>query len=155
MNQFEDGRVLIGPPKSDAGRRVVAIPPHILPAIEDHLLDHVGPGADALVFTGSKGGPLRYAMLDKAWRQARIVAELTDLHLHDLRHASNTWAATTGASTKELMARMGHACAAAALRYQHATADRDRAIARALSGLARPAGATSIGDARAVGGLDA
>ena len=37
------------------------------------------------------------------------------------------------------MARMGHANSAAALRYQHATADRDQAIALALSELARPA----------------
>lgn len=33
------------------------------------------------------------------------------------------------------MAWMGHASAAAALRYQHATADRDRAIASALSSM--------------------
>jgi integrase len=61
---------------------------------------------------------------------------LEDLHdLHDLRHSGNTWAAATGASTAELMARLGHASPVAALRYQHATADRDRAIADALSEL--------------------
>lgn len=54
-------------------------------------------------------------------------------------HAGNTWAAATGASTRELMARMGHSNSAAALRYQHATADRDRAIADALSAMAAPA----------------
>jgi len=37
------------------------------------------------------------------------------------------------------MARMGHASPVAALRYQHATAERDRAIAEALSALAPPA----------------
>jgi integrase len=58
------------------------------------------------------------------------------LRLHDLRHTGNTLAAATGASTKELMARMGHASPQAALIYQHATADRDRAIADALSDLA-------------------
>jgi len=62
-----------------------------------------------------------------------------DLHLHDLRHSGNTWAAATGASTAELMARMGHASPVAALRYQHATEERDRAIAEALSKLATPA----------------
>jgi len=41
-------------------------------------------------------------------------------------------AATTGASTKELMRRAGHRSPAAALRYQHATEDSDRAIAEAL-----------------------
>lgn len=38
-------------------------------------------------------------------------------------------AAATGASTKELMHRLGHASPRAALRYQHATAKRDEAIA--------------------------
>ena len=56
----------------------------------------------------------------------------TGFHFHDLRHTGNTLAASTGASTKELMARMGHASARAALIYQHATAERDRALADAL-----------------------
>ena len=38
----------------------------------------------------------------------------------------------TGASTRELMGRMGHASMDAALIYQHRTADRDRAIADAI-----------------------
>ena len=58
-----------------------------------------------------------------------------DLHLHDLRHSGNTWAAATGASTAELMARMGHTSPTAAIRYQHTTADRDATIAAALSEL--------------------
>jgi hypothetical protein len=41
-----------------------------------------------------------------------------------------------GASLRELMQRMGHASSEAALRYQHATSDRDRAIADALDRLA-------------------
>jgi len=44
-----------------------------------------------------------------------------------------------GATTRELMIRAGHASPAAALRYQHATADRDAAVAAALSGLAEAA----------------
>lgn len=37
-----------------------------------------------------------------------------------------------GVTTKELMARIGHASPRAALIYQHATAERDRAIAAFL-----------------------
>ena len=48
-------------------------------------------------------------------------------------HTGNTLAAGTGASTKELMARMGHSSPRAALIYQHATRERDAAIAQALS----------------------
>ncbi len=58
--------------------------------------------------------------------------KLPDLHFHDLRHVGNTLAASTGASLKELMARMGHASTRAALIYQHASQDRDQAIADAL-----------------------
>ncbi len=47
-------------------------------------------------------------------------------------------AASTGASTKELMSRMGHASPRAALMYQHATSERDRVLADALSRLAEP-----------------
>jgi hypothetical protein len=38
---------------------------------------------------------------------------------------------------KELMARLGHSSTRAALIYQHATRDRDQAIAKALGELAR------------------
>jgi hypothetical protein len=53
-------------------------------------------------------------MLQNSWKLARATAGLDHLHFHDLRHSGNTWAATTGASTRELMARMGHASSSAA-----------------------------------------
>ena len=62
---------------------------------------------------------------------------MQDFHFHDLRHTGNTLAAATGASTKELMARMGHASPRAALIYQHATRERDQAIANAFDALLR------------------
>lgn len=45
----------------------------------------------------------------------------------------NTLAAMTGASAKELMVRMGHSSARAALGYQHETEERERLIAVRLS----------------------
>jgi hypothetical protein len=47
-------------------------------------------------------------------------------------------AAVSGATTRELMHRMGHSSSRAALIYQHATEDRDLAIAEAMSRLVRP-----------------
>ena len=41
-------------------------------------------------------------------------------------------AAATGASLRELMERMGHTSTRAALIYQHATRERDEAIAAAM-----------------------
>lgn len=51
------------------------------------------------------------------------------VRLHDLRRVAGAIAAATVASTKELTHRLGHASPRAALRYQHATAKRDEAIA--------------------------
>jgi integrase len=58
---------------------------------------------------------------------------LVGLHFHDLRGCAATLAAISGATTAELMRRLGHATPTQALRYQRATADRDAAVARALS----------------------
>ncbi len=140
LQQMRDGRLGIKQPKTVAGRRTVSIPPHLLPVLSQHLDDFTGTAPDDLVFTGEKGGPLRPHVLQKQWARARLAAGRPDLHLHDLRHTGNTWAAGTGASTRELMARMGHASPDAALRYQHSTADRDRAIAEALAKLAEADG---------------
>ena len=54
------------------------------------------------------------------------------LQLHDLRHTGNTMAAATGASLRELMERMGRSSSRAAMIYQHASRDRDDAIAAAM-----------------------
>jgi integrase len=88
------------------------------------------------VFTNGQGRPLSRGGFRSTWVKARERIGLPTFRFHDLRHTGNTLAALTGASTKELMARMGHASMRAALIYQHASADRDAAIAVALSRLA-------------------
>jgi integrase len=67
------------------------------------------------------------------WSDAVAAVGAPGLHFHDLRHTGNTLAATTGASLRDLMARIGHDSSRAALMYQHATADADQAIADAVS----------------------
>ncbi len=101
--------------------------------MELHLDTWVAPERDAFLFSGPKTEGLRRATFDTAWRRARTAVGVEYLHFHDLRHTGNTLAASTGASTKELMARMGHASPRAALIYQHATEERDEAIAEGLS----------------------
>jgi integrase len=122
-------------PKSDAGVRDIAIPPHIIPVIEDHLSKFVEPNRDALVFAADNGGHLQPSTLYRHWYKARASAGRGDLRFHDLRHSGAVLAAATGASLAELMARLGHSTPTAAMRYQHAAAGRDREIAALLSKL--------------------
>jgi integrase len=123
-------------PKSVAGSRDVAIPPHLLGALRDHLVDHVDPGAGSLLFAAEHGGHLQPSTLYRRFYTARDAAGRPDLRFHDLRHTGATLAASTGATLAELMARLGHSTPAAALRYQHAAAGSDQRIAAALSKLA-------------------
>lgn len=133
--ELSSGQLVLGPPKTDAGRRTVAIPDILISFLEEHIATYSGEGADGLVFCGTQHQPLHRKTFYRNWNKATAVAGLPGFHFHDLRHTGNTLAAATGASTKELMSRMGHASPRAALIYQHATKDRDAAIAAALSKL--------------------
>jgi integrase len=130
------GAFVVGEPKTAAGRRDVAIPPHLLAGVAEHLHLHVGADSKALLLPARGGGHMAPSSLYKVWYPARTAAGRQDLRFHDLRHTGATLAAATGATLGDLMARMGHSTPAAALIYQHAASDRDRAIARALSSFA-------------------
>jgi len=175
------GEVHVGLPKTEAGRRRLAIPSHLVEDIEAHLEQFVGPGSDALLFHRDDGTPVRPITLTRAWARARKAARRphagrirgrlpsevsarrgvrnqtnespsnpgrftwararkaagrTDVTLHDLRHTGLTLAAAGGATVAELMHRAGHASPSAAIRYQHATRERDQGIADALADLA-------------------
>lgn len=132
-SDLADGTRIIGDPKSYAGRRTVSVPAAIIPTVADHLDEYAEPGRDGLVFVGPKGGPLRRGNFSHTWRKLADEVGLEGLRFHDLRHTGNTLAAMTGASTKELMSRMGHSSTRAALGYQHATEERERLIASKLS----------------------
>lgn len=133
---LKDGTHLTGPPKTDAGVRVIALPESVVDELRKHLVA-VPDDSEALVLGRSGHRPFRRATLYTAWHAATKRLGMTGFRIHDLRHTGNTLAAATGASTKELMARMGHASPRAALIYQHATRDRDVVIAKALDGMIR------------------
>lgn len=122
--------IVVGPPKSRAGRRVVGIPKSIIPALEDHLAKFVGPEPGALAFCGPTGVPLRRSNFGKmsGWSHAVRSIGADGLHFHDLRHTGNTFAAAGGAGIKDLMARMGHDSERAALVYQHRARGADKII---------------------------
>lgn len=135
VTELASGERFAGPPKTAAGRRTIAIPPHLKDVIDEHLLElPVAP--DALLFPAPEGGYLqRNNFRSRTWLPALKETGLR-YRFHDLRHSGLTWAAASGATVAELMHRGGHATSATAMRYQHATKDRDQAIATALSKLA-------------------
>ena len=134
------------PPKSKAGRRVVDFADLIVPDLRTHLaaIDQ----DDALVFTSPDGTPLRHSnFYRRAWMPALKAVGRPGVRLHDLRHTGNQLSVDAGANLRELMQRMGHDSVRAALIYQHATAERQRAIADQMGKNAK----TALGKAKRSG----
>jgi integrase len=145
------GKIIVSSPKTDAGRGVVTLPRVAVEALAAHLEEYADPDPDGLVFTTPRGAHLLRSPFNRfVWRPAvEQVGGLDGLRVHDLRHTAATLAAAAGATTKELMERMGHTSPAVALRYQHVMADRQAQLASALDDLARAATASAKGMARA------
>ncbi|GAA1391446.1 tyrosine-type recombinase/integrase [Catellatospora chokoriensis] len=130
-----------GDPKTEAGKRTVTIPPHVLPIVKMHLAEHAG--AERL-FVSRDGTPLRGHALYQAFRRARQKAGLNHITFHDLRHTGQTLAAQAGATLADLMLRLGHSSMVAAKRYLHVVDGRDAEIAKALSDLAAHGNAAKL-----------
>jgi integrase len=130
-----DGKTIVGTPKSDAGIRDVAIPPHLLPMLKEHIAKHAGAGKDGLLFPAAGGGHLATSTLYRVFYPAREAAGRPDLRWHDLRHSGAVLAAQSGATLADLMGRLGHSTPGAALIYQHMAQGRDAELARRMSGL--------------------
>lgn len=105
-----------------------------------HLKNHTDKAKDALLFPAATDDNAHMApsTLYKVYYPARKSAGREDLRWHDLRHTGAVLAAQTGATLAELMGRLGHSTPGAAMRYQHAAADRDTEIAKRLSALVQP-----------------
>jgi integrase len=132
---WPDGKPIVGSPKSDAGARDVAIPPHLIGAIADHIAEHAQAGANGLLFPNTSGAQIHSGALYSVYRPARAAAGRPDLRFHDLRHSGAVFAAHAGATTRELMDRLGHSTPGMALRYQHVAEGRQAEIARRLSAM--------------------
>ncbi|GDY66017.1 hypothetical protein SAV14893_054100 [Streptomyces avermitilis] len=116
-------------PSKASGRRIAKT--------AEHLAEYASAGRTGLVFVGARGGVLRRNNFRRIWLRALDATGLGDVHFHDLRHTGNTLAATGGATTRELMHRMGHSSVRAALIYQHLVNGRDHQIADYVDGQIR------------------
>jgi integrase len=144
------GRVLTDAPKSEAGRRTVAVPRALMAILGEHLAARgvTGADSDALVFVSPPGAPLRYSnWLRRVWYPSCVTAgfgsmvkvegrkskRYEGLGFDDLRRANATALVADGIDLKTAQARLGHANPRLTLAlYAQATEAGDRAAAVAL-----------------------
>jgi integrase len=86
-------------PKTDAGKRTVTVPPHVVPVLRQHIEDYAGRDQ---VFVGRKDAPMRGNAAYQAFARARKKVGMDGFTLHDMRHTGQTLAAATGATIKDL-----------------------------------------------------
>ena len=127
----------------------MALPAFVLAALEDHLPDHVASAPDSPAATGL---PLRRQDLSHAWSDASAAVGIDGVRPHDLRHhAATLIARNPNVTRRELMATIGHSSHVAALRYQHATAERSKEIADYLDSVISAAkGSKSVSESASV-----
>ena len=126
------------------------LPKVAVEALAVHLDEFAEPAPDGLVFTTPRGAYLLRSPFNRfVWRRAVQQVGLDGLRVHDLRHTAATLAAAAGATTKELMERMG--IPRRPWRWATSTSWRigRRQLASALDDLARAATAPAKGTARA------
>lgn len=130
------GAVIVGRPKTEASVRDVAIPPHLIPMLTAWRKSLATRKPEAYFFPGRNvASPMSEKALRYAFGQAKASINRPNMTFHDLRHTAATLAAQNGATTAELMRRLGHTTSSMAMRYQHGSAQRDKQLAAALSRL--------------------
>lgn len=129
-------------PKSEAGKRRITIPAHIVNELHKHFQKFVGenPNPDSLIFPASDG--IRHlasstlkgdANRGFGFAHARRQIGREDLTWHDLRHTHSTMLSQQGATLADIMRRLGQSSVDVAMIYQHSSEERDAELAHKLS----------------------
>ena len=128
---------MVGPPKTEAGIRDIAVPQAMIPALRNHLDTYVVQDRDALLVHSPTSITrwLSNKSLNGHFKKAlRAVPDLAPrFTFHGLRHSGLTYAGQCGATLAELLRRAGHSDINTVLIYQHATRERDAALAERMS----------------------
>lgn len=121
--------IVVGSTKTSRSKRQVTVPPHVADMIRAHQYDD-------LLVTTTRGERLTKAAFTRSLKKGYAKIGRPELRVHDLRAVGATFAAQAGATTKELMARLGHTTPRMAMKYQMASEARDEKIAQAMTALA-------------------
>jgi integrase len=125
------GRPIEGPPKTNAGRRSMTLPPSIIDDLGDHL-DHQ-PGCKYVFGPSGERPLLADDWRTHPWRRAALATEVSPLRPHDLKHTGVALLALAGVDPSEIARRAGHSSVAFTYdRYGHLFPEIDKQAAQKL-----------------------
>ena len=139
------GGLHLGEPKSDAGRRVLTLPPSVLTELKAHRRAQVAerlasevwePGPrGGWVFANPTGGPLDPRADARAFKLLCVKADVPARRLHDLRHSAATMMLENELDLRTAGAVLGHSQVSQTARYSHVLADRKAVAAERIERL--------------------
>lgn len=128
----------LGPPKSKASERSIALPRFVVETLTHHLEAY--PPVDDMVWTTEQGAVLRRGSFGRIWRKAVTESVGPPCRIHDLRHTHAAWLIADGEHPKAIQTRLGHGSIAVTMdRYGHLMDGLDDQIALHLDARARSA----------------
>lgn len=137
----------LGPPKSKASARTIAIPKLVVSELDRHI--GMFPPVDGLVWTTESGEVLRRGSFSRIWRAAVKRSVGAPCRLHDLRHTHAAWLIALGEHPKTIQQRLGHGSISVTLdRYGHLMEGLDEGAAEKLDSLRRGPNAAQETDVR-------
>lgn len=133
LNEVQ-GRMVMGPPKTQRSRRRVALPEFVCVALAAHITRSPG-GQDGMLFTSPEGGPIRrHNWRRRAWKPAVVSSVGEPCNFHDLRHSSVALLIKAGQHATLIQQRLGHSSIKTTLDvYGHLFPGMDEAAAEALN----------------------
>ena len=129
------GQYVPSQPKTEAGVRDVHIPSFLMADVLNHLGSFVDRSVEALLFPARNGQHLHSSTFARHFAKAATAAGTPGATPHFLRHTGASLATSAGATTADVMARLGHTTPAMAMVYQHSLDGADARVANALSRL--------------------
>lgn len=141
--QATRGKAQIGPPKTEAGRRMLPLPAPLVALLREHLerqqRERAGQGAawedHGLIFPSERGTPLAPRNLERHYYAARAQAGIPEtVNFHLVRHTVATWLAELGINETVIAAILGHSRQGVTALYTHVT---QAAMRRGLEAIAK------------------
>ena len=147
LHQLEDRSFVFRQPKTEKGRRMIALTPSTISVLKEYKekqsLQKMLAGAvlkeDDLVFSNIDGNPMLPGTISHAWTKIAARAGLKGIRLHDARHTHASLLLKQGIHPKIVQERLGHASIEVTLDiYSHVAPGLQEAAAQSFDELIIP-----------------
>ncbi len=148
LHQLPNGDIIFQQPKTDKGRRLIALSPSTAVVLKEHreaqekVSQALGMtiSEDDLVFCRYNGKPLLPDSITQAWRNLSRQCGLKGIRLHDARHTHACLMLKQGVHPKVVQERLGHASISITLdTYSHVAPGLQQAAATRFDDIIIPA----------------